>query len=441
MLKSLFGHGHAGGEQQAKDRGGPARDGGLLFSTDSKVELREVSAAGLDRVLSRGAMELRACGGGGGAAAWLQVGSTELPLAGGGGAGPGGGAGGGVGASKQAPLFHRIDARTFRLHLAGGATSQARAAHGAGAALDGGVTGAADGGGDGNGNGNSGAESPGLLLLFPANAPDHDVNTCAAVLSDLAAGRGAAEPAGVAAYSPRGSGPNSPAHSRGGGGSSTGGASPSTDSQRVLFHDSDPARNLGFKGSQPVRLTHMERIPPPSLRQQHQQLQLQHQGPQGGSSGSGSSGRGSLAADSGVAGPAAAVARSLLGPRGGEVGSPGGTRAGRLQGLGLGSVWGSVAVANLAYEKDVRVRYSLDGWSSWGEVSANWDKRLGLGADNFNFLIDLDAAAAANGVCVRNTLAAGQHVTLSLAVHYLAAGQEHWDNNEGGNYTFDLPCE
>lgn len=51
------------------------------------------------------------------------------------------------------------------------------------------------------------------------------------------------------------------------------------------------------------------------------------------------------------------------------------------------------------------------------------------------------AAAAGHGVCVRSTLAAGQHVTLSLAVHYLAAGQEHWDNNEGGNYTFDLPCE
>ncbi|KAG2438605.1 hypothetical protein HXX76_005154 [Chlamydomonas incerta] len=91
--------------------------------------------------------------------------------------------------------------------------------------------------------------------------------------------------------------------------------------------------------------------------------------------------------------------------------------------------------------QDVRVRYSLDGWSSWGEVSANWDKRLGLGADNFNFLIDLDEAAASHGVCVRNTLAAGQHVTLGLAVHYLAAGQEHWDSNEGGNYTFDFALE
>ena len=44
--------------------------------------------------------------------------------------------------------------------------------------------------------------------------------------------------------------------------------------------------------------------------------------------------------------------------------------------------------------QDVRVRYSLDGWRSWGEVSANWDRRLGLGADNFNFLVDLDGGAA-----------------------------------------------
>lgn len=41
------------------------------------------------------------------------------------------------------------------------------------------------------------------------------------------------------------------------------------------------------------------------------------------------------------------------------------------------------------------------------QVSANWDKRLGLGADNFNFAIDLDAAGQQHGVAVRTTLAAG----------------------------------
>lgn len=46
-----------------------------------------------------------------------------------------------------------------------------------------------------------------------------------------------------------------------------------------------------------------------------------------------------------------------------------------------------------------------------------------------------------NGHPPRPTHTAGNHVTLSLAVDYVVAGQSHWDNNDGANYTFDLPCE
>ncbi|PNH00713.1 hypothetical protein TSOC_013451, partial [Tetrabaena socialis] len=226
----------------------------------------------------------------------------------------------------------------------------------------------------------------------------------------------------------------------------------------VLFHDPDPARSLGWKANSPVRLTHLERVPPPprAQRQQQQQQEQQQQeqqqqeqqeqqhqgrdqaqqGPQGNTLAAASQGRphghtgggGDLRAQAlGRCGdPAPAGSRSLVGPGGAEVGSPGGTRSGQLRGLALGSLWGSVAVVNLAYDKD---------------VSANWDKRLGSGADNFNFLLDLDAAAAQHGVLLRSTLAAGSHVTLQLAVRYVAAGQSHWDNAGGANYTFDLSCE
>lgn len=114
--------------------------------------------------------------------------------------------------SLQVPLFHRINARTFRLHLAGGAAQAVLGAAADGAADGtrhdnsdgtgggaGGSGGSSGGVGGSGGGGGGGSESSALLLLFPASMPDHDVNTCAAVLSDLAAGRGVAEPAGRSA--------------------------------------------------------------------------------------------------------------------------------------------------------------------------------------------------------------------------------------------------
>lgn len=54
---------------------------------------------------------------------------------------------------------------------------------------------------------------------------------------------------------------------------------------------------------------------------------------------------------------------------------------------------------------------------------------------------DLDDVASSAGAHVRETLAAGRHVTLGLAVHYAVAGRDHWDNNDGSNHTFDLELD
>ncbi|EFJ53258.1 hypothetical protein VOLCADRAFT_86358 [Volvox carteri f. nagariensis] len=440
--------------------------GGVLLSLPFTVTLREVSG-NLDRTLARGPLRIttttttttttstpsphgtpvhghgRDGGGGGGGGSGkggvphvsLWVGSAEFPLSAP--RGPGSdltphsspprvrgtnSQSYGTAATAAVPILcHRIDSRTLQLTLGSVNHHQQQ---------EPGEVAGGSGGGGGGGRGEGAMQSRAipspastLLLVFPGDATDHDVSRTAAVLSDLASGRGQVTPeapAGAAVYGTQPSPPQPPPPSPK---PTTAGSPPG-----VLFHDTDPARSLGWKNNQPVRLTHLERVlppPPPSgVLQQRSRV-----------------GGGLLAAAEEAAAEAAGTSggdgdddgggggRSLFGSRGAEAGSPGGTRLGRLRGLALGSVWGSVAVANLAYEK----------------VTANWDKRLGPGADNFNFAIDLDRAAAEYGVALRTTLAAGNHVTLGLAVHYqVASGQEaggYWDNNEGTNYTFDLPCE
>ncbi|NXW44318.1 PPR3D phosphatase, partial [Nyctiprogne leucopyga] len=85
---------------------------------------------------------------------------------------------------------------------------------------------------------------------------------------------------------------------------------------------------------------------------------------------------------------------------------------------------GAVRVLNLAYEKAVSVRYTLNRWASCAEVPAAYQPG-GPGdglTDRFAFFLPLGAAAAA------------AEPTLEFAVRYRVAGAEYWDNNEGANY-------
>ncbi|NWV65759.1 PPR3E phosphatase, partial [Malurus elegans] len=84
---------------------------------------------------------------------------------------------------------------------------------------------------------------------------------------------------------------------------------------------------------------------------------------------------------------------------------------------------GAVRVLNLAYEKVVSVRYTLNGWASCAEAVATYQPpgpADGI-TDRFAFLLPLGAAAAPD-------------TTLEFAVRYRVAGSEYWDNNEGKNY-------
>ncbi|KAH7117879.1 putative phosphatase regulatory subunit-domain-containing protein [Dendryphion nanum] len=92
---------------------------------------------------------------------------------------------------------------------------------------------------------------------------------------------------------------------------------------------------------------------------------------------------------------------------------------------------GSVAVANIAFQKLVVARFTLDYWKTTSEVVAEYNhdvrkKQSNDGYDRFNFNIKLaDQANLASK-------------TLLLCVRYQANGQEFWDSNNSMNYQVDF---
>jgi hypothetical protein len=92
---------------------------------------------------------------------------------------------------------------------------------------------------------------------------------------------------------------------------------------------------------------------------------------------------------------------------------------------------GTVAVANIAFQKLVVARFTLDYWKTTSEVVAEFNqdvrkKQTTDGYDRFNFNIKLaDQANLATK-------------TLLLCVRYTVNGQDFWDNNGSMNYQVDF---
>ncbi|GAA6000925.1 CBM21 domain-containing protein [Rhodotorula paludigena] len=92
------------------------------------------------------------------------------------------------------------------------------------------------------------------------------------------------------------------------------------------------------------------------------------------------------------------------------------------------SIRGIVHVRNLAFEKWVAVRFTLDHWQTVSEVSAEHHESLPGGqADRFAFTIRL-----------QDLLARIEEKTMFLAVRYTVGGREIWDNNGGQNYRIEF---
>jgi Carbohydrate/starch-binding module (family 21) len=88
------------------------------------------------------------------------------------------------------------------------------------------------------------------------------------------------------------------------------------------------------------------------------------------------------------------------------------------------TIEGVVRVRNIAFEKWIAVRFTLDKWQTTSEVTARYKDSLANGAfDRFTFAIKL-----------ADVLSRAEEKTLFLAVRYSVAGREIWDNNLGRNY-------
>nr|XP_014349298.1 PREDICTED: protein phosphatase 1 regulatory subunit 3E-like [Latimeria chalumnae] len=87
------------------------------------------------------------------------------------------------------------------------------------------------------------------------------------------------------------------------------------------------------------------------------------------------------------------------------------------------SISGVIRVLNLAYEKQVTVRYTLNGWISFLDIPASYIPNACDGnADKFSFKLITPAFLESGG-------------TLQFAIRYCVSGGEYWDNNEGNNYS------
>ncbi|TVY18617.1 Protein phosphatase 1 regulatory subunit 3A [Lachnellula arida] len=92
---------------------------------------------------------------------------------------------------------------------------------------------------------------------------------------------------------------------------------------------------------------------------------------------------------------------------------------------------GSVAVANLAFNKHVVARFTLDYWKTTSEVVAEFNNdvrqpKFADGYDRFNFNIKLADQANLEAK------------TMFFCVKYSVNGQEYWDNNNSTNFQVDF---
>ncbi|GMR62252.1 hypothetical protein PMAYCL1PPCAC_32447, partial [Pristionchus mayeri] len=89
------------------------------------------------------------------------------------------------------------------------------------------------------------------------------------------------------------------------------------------------------------------------------------------------------------------------------------------------TLYATVAVYNHSYEKEVFVRYTLDGWRSYNEIAAQFDSsNTRDNSDSFSFTLFLPHSMPVGSKC-------------EFALRCSSAGKEYWDNNRGSNYVLE----
>lgn len=85
-------------------------------------------------------------------------------------------------------------------------------------------------------------------------------------------------------------------------------------------------------------------------------------------------------------------------------------------------VAGLIRVTNLCYTKEVSVRFTVDGWTSYKDIWADYLSSCSDGnTDKFTFRITIPFDFEANQ-------------RMEFAIRYRTLNQEFWDNNYGNNY-------
>ncbi|KAG1725845.1 carbohydrate-binding module family 21 protein [Suillus lakei] len=88
------------------------------------------------------------------------------------------------------------------------------------------------------------------------------------------------------------------------------------------------------------------------------------------------------------------------------------------------TITGRVRVRNIAYEKWVAARFTLDLWQTTSEVTAQYVESVDDGTfDIFTFTIRL-----------HDMWSRIEEKTMFIALRYTTAGRQFWDNNNGANY-------
>lgn len=88
-------------------------------------------------------------------------------------------------------------------------------------------------------------------------------------------------------------------------------------------------------------------------------------------------------------------------------------------------VYGTVRVANVAYEKDVRVRYTTNGWLTFDDVTASYVQNSNdLVSDRFSFVLSIPDHL-------------GPRSRLEFAVRYSVGRETFWDSNSKRNYAIE----
>ncbi|KAG5670363.1 hypothetical protein PVAND_000634 [Polypedilum vanderplanki] len=92
------------------------------------------------------------------------------------------------------------------------------------------------------------------------------------------------------------------------------------------------------------------------------------------------------------------------------------------------TITGCVRVRNLDFHKSVHIRYTLDGWRTYSDLSASYVENSCDGfSDKFSFIF------------FGNSLQVGGRV--EMAIRFQVKGEQYWDSNYGMNYCFQcLPC-